>query len=89
MVNSKNALMKILKSNKEKIQFENVRHWRSWQVGIIREVGDIVQSNAFTIKTKRDNEYINSWVYLSDIEVKNNIITYKNNKDIEIRIIEK
>ena len=89
MINSKKALMEILKTNKEKIQFENIRHWRNWQVGIIREVGDIIQTNAFTIKTKRDNDYVNSWVYLSDIEVKNNTITYKNNDSIEIRIIEK
>lgn len=56
--------------------------------GTTRTVGEIVQGNAFTIKTeKRPGEFVNSWIWYADIEVRNNIIKYKK-FDIEIRINE-
>lgn len=90
MINSKSQLKKVLKENKESIKFKTIENHEKegFQVGIIRDVGEIVQTNAFTIRTQKENgETVNSWVYYNDIEIDNNIISYKNFK-IKIEIME-
>lgn len=49
---------------------------------------ETIQTNAFTIETIKENgAKINSWVWYKDINIKNNIITYKTG-DIKIKILE-
>jgi len=90
MIKSKNELKKILKENKNKVKFKTIENQAKigFQVGIIREVGSKIQTNAFTIRTKKDDGNItDSWVYYNEIDVLNNIITYKSGL-IKIEILE-
>lgn len=90
MINSKADLKRKLNEDKSKLKFKTIiNHCKEgYMVGIIRNAGDIIQGNAFTIETfKDDGKRVNSWTYYADIDVKNNIIKYKN-ADIEIEILE-
>lgn len=90
MINNKNQLKTKLKENKNTIKFKTLENHakEGFQVGIIRNVGTKIQTNAFTIETMKDNgSLVDSWVYYSDIEINNNIIKYKN-APITIEIIE-
>jgi len=90
MINSKSKLLKRLRGDNSKIKFKTIENHckEGFQVGIVRECGSIIQTNAFTIKTRKDDgEIVNSWCYFSDINIKNNIIEYKN-APIKIEIIE-
>ena len=90
MINSKNELKRKLKECKDKIKFKTIENHckEGFQVGILRDVGGKIQTNAFTIKTKKENgEIVDSWVYYEHIDVANNIITYKD-VPIKIEIIE-
>lgn len=87
MINSKYALKRKLKENKNNIKFKTIEHPTSFQLGIVRNAGEFIQTNAFTIETLKDNELKNSWVYYDEIDIKNNIISYKYH-NIKIEIIE-
>lgn len=90
MINSKAELKRKLNENKNNLKFKTiVNHCKEgFMVGITRNAGDIIQGNAFTIETyKEDGKRVNSWTYYKDINVKNNMIIYKD-VDIQIEIIE-
>jgi len=89
MINSKNELKRKLQENKNNINFKTIENHckEGFQVGIIRKVGTKIQTNAFTIATFSDEKWHDSWIYYDDIEIKNNIINYKN-APIKIEIIE-
>ena len=87
MINSKKALYEALQKG-EPLTFTTTRNGEKegHMVGVERTAGTILQKNAFTVKTQKDNgETVNSWIYFSDIDVKNDIITYKD-VDIEVKI---
>lgn len=92
MINSKNKLKEILKSNKNGLVFETIMNIHKPQSVGIQRKANIVQSNAFTLLTEKDGQIIDSWIYLdSSIKVKNNIISYLDVNDrpfIQIRILE-
>ena len=57
-------------------------------MGIVRNAGTEIQTNAFTIETEKENgEKVNSWTWYKDIDIKNNMIIYKN-ADIKIEILQ-
>lgn len=91
MINSKNALMKALREDKSKIKFKTIRN-SNWplRVGVVRNAGTKLQTNCFTIETeKEDGKIVDSHVWLNEIDVKNNVITFKEKYgDIQIEIIE-
>jgi len=87
MINSKKALYEALKRG-EPLTFTTTRNGAKvgHMVGVERTVGSILQTNAFTVKTPKGNgEFVNSWMYFADIDVNNNMITFKN-ADIEVKI---
>lgn len=92
MIANKNQLKKALKENKEKIKFRTlineIREDR--QLGVLRNTGTKVQTNAFTIETNTlEKGIIDSWVWYNDIDVKNNIIKFKEKfGNIQIEIVE-
>lgn len=88
MIANKNQLIKALKE-KRNLSFTTIRNNEKdgYMVGVKRKPGTIVQTNAFTIATQKNGEFINSWIYLNEIEVKNGIIKYKK-FDIEIAVME-
>lgn len=93
MVNSKNMLKRKLRENKEKLIFETIYNEHKPElVGTRRKVNK-VQSNAFSLLTKKENgEIIDSWTYFnsSTVQVKNNVLMYifKDKPFIKIKIIE-
>lgn len=93
MINSKNMLKRKLKEDKNKLTFETIyNEHRPQLVGIKRTVNK-VQSNAFTLLTKKESgEIIDSWIYFdsTSVQVKNNILMYLYNNIpyIKIKIIE-
>ena len=90
MINSKNELKRKLIENKDGIKFKTIENHckEGFQVGIVRNAGTEIQTNAFTIETEKENgEKVNSWTYYKDIDIKNNMIIYKN-ADIKIEILE-
>lgn len=90
MINSKNELKRRLAENKDNIKFRTIVNncRKGYQVGIVRNAGTIIQTNAFTIESCKENgEKINSWTWYKDIDIKNNMIIYKN-VDIKIEILE-
>ena len=88
MINSKQALLKALREGKIRA-FKTIRNDYSGKwVGIERMPGDKIQTNAFTILSPiEDGEMVLAWNWFSKIDVKNNLIVYKNGL-IEIEIIE-
>jgi hypothetical protein len=87
MIKSKKSLIEALKAKKP-LTFETTRNRENAGViGLIRRPGSIVQTNAFTIENPKNGGFVNSWVYLNEIDVSNNTIKYKN-FDIEIKIHE-
>ena len=88
MINSKSELKRRLKECKDKIKFKTLESYIDFQVGVLRDAGEHIQTNAFTIKTQKSNgEIVDSWIYYEDIDVANNIISYKD-ANIKIEIIE-
>ena len=93
MINSKNMLKRKLKENKEKLTFETIYNEHKPElVGTKRKVNK-VQSNAFTLLTKKENgEIVDSWTYFDSklVQVKDNILMYIYNGKafIKIKIIE-
>ena len=93
MVNSKNMLKRKLRENKENLIFETIYNEHKPElVGTRRKVSK-VQSNAFSLLTKKENgEIIDSWTYFnsSTVQVKNNVLMYifKDKPFIKIKIIE-
>ena len=90
MIANKNQLKKALKERKDTIKFKTIYNYakEGYQVGVLRNVGSKIQTNAFTIETQKDNgDIVDSWTWYDSIEVENNIITYKGN-DIQIEIVE-
>lgn len=80
MINSKNELKRKLTENKDGIKFRTIENHCN--------AGGIIQTNAFTIETYKENgEKVNSWTLYKDIDIKNNMIIYKN-ADIKIEILE-
>lgn len=93
MIENKNQLKKALKERKENLIFKTIMNLHKPQlVGTIRKA-NIVQTNAFTLLTTKENgEIVDSWIYYNNnIEIKNNIISFLDtNKTpfIQINIIE-
>lgn len=93
MINSKNMLKRKLKEYKEKLTFETIYNEHKPQlVGTKRKVNK-VQSNAFTLLTKKENgAIVDSWIYFDSVsvQVKNNILMYLYNDVpyIKIKILE-
>lgn len=90
MINSKNELKRKLAKNKDGIKFMTIENHckEGFMVGVVRNAGTQIQTNAFTIETIKDNgAKIDSWTWYKDIDVKNNIIIYKD-APIKIKIIE-
>ena len=93
MINSKQALLRALKDNKIKA-FKTIKNDCSGKwIGIERIPGSKIQTNAFTILSPKDNgEMVLAWTWLEDINISNNLITFKNAErigEIIIEIIEK
>ncbi len=93
MIKNKNQLKIRLKENKDSLLFETIRNdVKPERIGTQRKANK-VQTNAFTLLTTKENgEVIDSWVYYNgNIQVKDNIISYFDNKGnpfIQIKIIE-
>ena len=93
MIKNKNQLKIRLKENKDSLLFETIRNdVKPERIGTKRKANKI-QTNAFTLLTTKENgEVIDSWVYYNgNIQVKDNIISYFDNKGnpfIQIKIIE-
>lgn len=98
MINSKKGLMKKLQEDKTSLEFKTISSIYGKNIGYTRQV-EHVQTNAFTLLSKRENGVVESWIYIfdKDVEVNNNHIYYykhneehtKNNIEIDIEIIEK
>lgn len=92
MIANKNQLKKALKERKDNIKFKTIvneiRNDR--QLGILRNVGTKIQTNAFTIETNTEEKgLIDSWVWYDNIDVSNNIIKFKEKfGNIQIEIVE-
>jgi len=87
MINSKNALIKALKNGTVKGFKTIVNEHRPELAGTIRKQGTITQTNAFTIEREKDGKIVDSWIWLNDIDISNNIIVYKQ-LNIKIEILE-
>lgn len=93
MINSKNMLKKKLRENKDNLIFETIYNEHKPQLEGIKRKANIIQSNAFTLLTKKENgEIVDSWIYFDSatVQVKNNILMYLYNDKpfIKIKIIE-
>jgi len=92
MIANKNQLKKALKERKDSIKFKTivneVRNDR--QLGILRDVGSKIQTNAFTIATEVEGRgIIDSHVWYDEIDVIDNIIKFKEKfGNIQIEIVE-
>lgn len=77
MINSKKGLMKKLQEDKTSLEFKTIYNVWGKNVGDTRQVKH-VQTNAFTLLSKRENGVVESWIYPfnKDIEVKDNHIYY-------------
>ena len=93
MIKNKNQLKIALKERKDSLVFETIRNdVKPERIGTRRKVNK-VQTNAFTLLTKKGNgEIVDSWTYYNDnVKIENNIISYLDNKGnpfIQIRILE-
>ena len=92
MIKNKNQLKIRLKEDKDSLVFITLKNQNFPEVvGKARKV-NIVQTNAFTLLTyKRDGEIVDSYIWYNNIKVKDNIISYideKGNPYIEISIVE-
>ncbi|MGM9881479.1 MAG: hypothetical protein ACI31S_01395 [Bacilli bacterium] len=90
MINSKSELKRKLAENKDGIKFMTIENHckEGFMVGVVRNVGTQIQTNAFTIETVKDNgAKIDSWTWYKDIDVKDNMIIYKSG-DVKIKILE-
>ena len=93
MINSKNMLKRKLKEDKNKLTFENIYNEHRPQLVGIKRKANKIQSNAFTLLTKKESgEIVDSWVYFdsTSVQVKDNILMYIYNGKafIKIKIIE-
>ena len=94
MIKSKADLQRALQA-KRPLTFTTIKNECKPELeGITRTVGTIVQGNAFTLATEKQNGYnindkkiVDSWIWYCDIDVKNNVIKYKK-FNIEILIKE-
>lgn len=94
MIRTKADLQRALKA-KTPLTFTTIKNAEKPEFeGITRTVGTVVQGNAFTLATEKQNGYnindkkiVDSWIWYNDIDVKNNVIKFKK-FDIEIRINE-
>ncbi len=93
MIKNKNQLKIRLKENKDSLLFETIRNdVKPERIGTKRKANKI-QTNAFTLLTTKENgEVVDSWIYYnSNIQIKDNIMSYFDNKGnpfIQIKIIE-
>ena len=93
MIKNKNQLKIALKERKDSLLFETIRNdVKPTLIGTRRKVNK-VQTNAFTLLTKKENgEIVDSWVYYSDsVQIKDNIMSYLDMQGrpyIQIRILE-
>ncbi len=92
MIKNKNQLKNRLKKNKESLVFETIMNKDKPNLVGIKRQANKIQSNAFTLlTTKDDGEVVDSWLWYSDITVKDNIISYLDFNDkpvIQIKILE-
>lgn len=94
MIKTKADLQRALQAKKP-LTFTTIKNAEKPELeGITRTVGTIVQGNAFTLATEKQNGYnindkkiVDSWIWYNEIDVKNNVIKFKK-FDIEIRINE-
>ena len=99
MINSKRDLLRRLHDDENSLEFKTIKSIYGKNIGEIRQVGSHVQTNAFTLLSKRENGVVESWIYIYEkyVEVKNNHIYYykydkkhtEENIEIDILIIEK
>lgn len=93
MIKNKNQLKIALKERKDSLIFETIRNdVKPERIGTKRKANKI-QTNAFTLLTTKENgEVVDSWIYYnSNIQIKDNIMSYFDNKGnpfIQIKIIE-
>ncbi len=93
MIKNKNQLKIRLKEKKDSLIFETIRNdVKPERIGTQRKANK-VQTNAFTLLTAKENgEVVDSWIYYnSNIQIKDNIMSYFDNKGnpfIQIKIIE-
>lgn len=85
MVTSKKNMIDKLKTDITSIRFKTLHNHgkEGYQVGVIRSVYAI-HSNALQLLNPEGQT---PWIYFNDIDVKNNILTYKH-FNIEIELIE-
>ena len=82
-----------LKEDKNKLTFETIYNEHRPQLVGIKRKANKIQSNAFTLLTKKESgEIVDSWVYFdsTSVQVKDNILMYIYNGKafIKIKIIE-
>ena len=89
MINSKAELMRALKEGRIRA-FKTIKNDCSGKwIGIERKAGSKIQTNAFTILSPKDNgEMVLAYTWLEDINVSNNLITFKKAEKIGEIIIE-
>lgn len=93
MIKNKNQLKIALKERKDNLLFETIMNLHKPELVGTKRKANKVQTNAFTLLTKKENgEIIDSWVYYSDtVQVKDNIMSYLDNQGkpfIQIKILE-
>ena len=93
MIKNKNQLKIRLKENKDSLIFETIKNDVKPSLIGTKRKANIIQTNAFTLLTKKDNgEIVDSWIYYnSNIQVKDNIMSYLDNQGkpfIQIKILE-
>jgi hypothetical protein len=87
MIKTKADLKRALQA-KRTLTFTTIKNAEKPELeGITRTVGTVTQGNAFTLATPKNGGIVDSWLWYNEIDVKNNIIKYKN-FDIEILINE-
>ena len=93
MIKNKNQLKIRLKENKESLIFETIMNKHKPELVGTQRKANKVQTNAFTLLTKKeDGEIVDSWIYYDmSVQVKDNIMSYLDTEGkpfIQIRILE-
>ena len=77
MIRTKADLQRALQAKKP-LTFTTVKNAEKPELeGITRTVGTVVQGNAFTLATPKNGGVVDSWIWYSEIDVKNDVIKYK------------
>lgn len=93
MIRNKNQLKIKLREDKESLIFETIMNKHKPNLVGTRRKANIVQTNAFTLLTTKENgEVVDSWIYYNgNVQVKDNIMSYLDTNGIpfiQIKILE-